>query len=323
MTGLVAGGISCLAVQGGLLATAISGTKSRFLGVTGFLVAKLFAYALLGLGLGAVGSVFLLSARTFGVLQLVAAIYMLGVAGAILEIHPIFRYFIIQTPRFLTKMVRNESKSRQLFAPVILGVLTVLIPCGATQAMMTQAISSGSAIQGFLVMSVFVLGTMPLFFLLGFGFASIGEVGRGRLAKLSGLAVLGIALWNLNSSAIVLGSPIYAQKVWATLECEVSFCAKADASLFVASDQITVNIERDGYHVSNQVIKAGKPVTLTLTNAGATGCQQAFTIPSLNVSQIVGVGASTKITFVAPDKPGTLAYSCGMGMYPGELTVVN
>ena len=51
-TGLVAGGVTCLAVQGGLLATAIAERKSKILGIVGFLLAKLFAYSLLGLGLG-------------------------------------------------------------------------------------------------------------------------------------------------------------------------------------------------------------------------------------------------------------------------------
>ena len=84
LTGLTTGGISCLAVQGGLLASAVS-ENNEHEGDTGsgglaknlpkvgmFVGAKLFAYTLLGFLLGLVGSTLGLSPKILGYVQILA-----------------------------------------------------------------------------------------------------------------------------------------------------------------------------------------------------------------------------------------------------------
>src|SRR3989344_6339094 len=150
-TGLLTGGITCMAVQGGLLASALIGNNEsgirnngKVWGTTAFLVAKLVAHIALGFGLGALGSVLTLSLGARAALQGFVAVYMLGVAGAMLDVHPTFRYFLIQPPRFLTRLVRNQSKSKNIFAPALLGALTIFIPCAITQAMAVVALGTGN-----------------------------------------------------------------------------------------------------------------------------------------------------------------------------------
>ena len=111
-------------------------------------------------------------------MQILVGIFMLGTALNLLDVHPIFRYFVIQPPKFLTRLVRKQSKSTHfakasrveadMFAPAILGALTIFIPCGTTQAMMALAIGSGSPFLGASVLFAFVLGTSPVFFILGY-----------------------------------------------------------------------------------------------------------------------------------------------------------
>lgn len=177
LTGLLTGGLTCLAVQGGLLATTIAQRHEeklkdevrqtgKALPILSFLGAKLIAYTLLGFLLGMVGSVAQLSLTAKMIMQVTVVIFMLGTAGNLLNLHPIFRYFIIQPPRFLTRLVRKESKSKNIFAPAILGAFTIFIPCGTTQAMMALAIASGNPWGGAAILFAFVLGTSPLFFIL-------------------------------------------------------------------------------------------------------------------------------------------------------------
>jgi len=177
-TGLTIGGVSCMAVQGGLLASTIAAReeeeieegKNRKQGVwptLSFLITKFFAYIILGLVLGGFGAALQISERVQAFMQIAASLYMLAVAMNLLNVHPVFRYVIIQPPRFLTRLVRNQSKSKDLFAPAFLGAMTIFIPCGTTLAMEALAISSGSAIKGAAIMGAFVLGTSPLFFALG------------------------------------------------------------------------------------------------------------------------------------------------------------
>lgn len=62
-----------------------------------------------------------------------------------------------------------NARTRHRFAgrPLIIGLLTGVMPCGALSAMWLCAMSSGSAARGALVMLVFSLGTVPLLFLFG------------------------------------------------------------------------------------------------------------------------------------------------------------
>lgn len=62
-----------------------------------------------------------------------------------------------------------NARTRRRFAgrPLIIGLLTGVMPCGALSAMWLCAMSSGSAALGALVMLVFSLGTVPLLFLFG------------------------------------------------------------------------------------------------------------------------------------------------------------
>src|SRR3989344_5692246 len=101
LTGLTTGGLSCLAVQGGLLASSVT-TQEKSRGVvtiSSFLIAKLIAYTILGFLLGFVGSMLVLSPKLFGVLQILVGLFMVATVGRLINLHPIFRYFVIQPPR--------------------------------------------------------------------------------------------------------------------------------------------------------------------------------------------------------------------------------
>ena len=115
ITGLFAGGLTCLAMQGGLL-TAAAPTS-----ITAFLLSRLVAYTFLGLLLGSLGSVVTISLSLRIALQVLVSIFMLGTALNLLQIHPIFRYFVITPPKFLARFVRSESKLHNMFSPIILG----------------------------------------------------------------------------------------------------------------------------------------------------------------------------------------------------------
>src|SRR3970040_182082 len=114
ITGLFAGGLTCLAVQGGLLVSSIAQQEedklNHIVSIMSFLVTRLIAYTLLGILLGLLGSVAQLSLSTRIFLQFAVGIFMVGTALNLLQVHPIFRYFVIQPPKFLTRIVRNQSK---------------------------------------------------------------------------------------------------------------------------------------------------------------------------------------------------------------------
>lgn len=341
LTGLFAGALTCLATQGGLLAASLAQREEEklkdktkktgnALPILSFLIAKLGAYTVLGFLLGWFGSIFQLSLTANTILQLAVGIFMLGTALNLLNVHPIFRYFIIQPPRFLTRMVRNQSKSGDFFGPAILGAFTVFIPCGTTQAMIALAIASGNPLSGSAILFAFVLGTSPLFFILGFLATRLGESLQQKFMKVAAYAIILLAVFNINNALALTGSNFTLENMWKGFWCTVSFCsdspiyasaAQADGNEQAVSEA-TISIESSSYSPNNLTVKAGSQVTLHLVNNGGGGCTQAFTVPKLRIQKVVPLGNSDTITFTAPTEPGPLAFMCSMGMFRGIINVI-
>ena len=346
LTGLLTGGLTCMAVQGGLLAATIAQREEErlkeklktgaALPILSFLTAKLVAYTVLGLLLGWVGSIFKLSLPLQVVLQFAVAIFMVGTALNILNVHPIFRYFIIQPPRFLTRLVRKQSKSthfakaskveKDIFAPAILGAFTVFIPCGTTQAMMALAVASGNPLFGGAILFSFILGTSPIFFLLGYFAAKLGDTLQQRFMRVAAFAIMLLAFFNINNAINLTGSTFTLENILTNTWCIVSWCSDSggvqQAQAQAPVQNATIAMTNDGYTPNQLTVKAGEKITLNLKNTGATGCTQTFTIPSLGIQKSVLIGRSGTVTFTAPNHPGEIAFMCSMGMYPGKITVI-
>lgn len=336
ITGLFAGGLSCLAVQGGLLASSIAQQQSDTLKteaihghavpIFSFLLMRLVAYTILGALLGSLGSIVQLSLTARVVMQMVAAIFMIGTALNLLHVHPLFRFFILQPPKFLTRMIKNQSRSKDVFGPALLGAMTVFIPCGATQAMMAYAIAVGSPITGAITLFVFILGTSPLFFLLGYAAKKLSGSLSETFNRVAGIAIILIALFNFNAALALAGSPVTFENALTAINCTVSFCDTSD-SIKNTSEPVreaTIYFTDRGYTTSPKsiTIKSGTTIRLNLVNKTGAGCIQGFTIPKLGVQKVVRIGTSETITFVAPETTGTLAFMCSMGMYRGSFTVI-
>ncbi len=338
LTGLFAGGLTCLAVQGGLLATSIAQQKNaeltetadktgHIVPVLSFLFMRLVAYTLLGILLGMVGSYVQLSVTTSMVLQLAVALFMLGTALNLLQVHPIFRYFVISPPRFLTKLVRNQSKSQSVFGPALLGFFTVFIPCGATQAMMAYAISTGSPFSGALTMFTFILGTSPLFFLLGYAAKRLGQTFSGIFNQVAAAAIILVALYNLNGAIALTGTAYTFQGILSAVTCTISFCdtnTVTSPQTATIVNEATIIFHKSGYELEpkNIAVKAGTDVKIKLINEDGDGCIQAFTIPKLNIQRIVRIGATDEVNITVPEKTEQLAFTCSMGMYRGFIPVL-
>lgn len=333
LTGLLTGGLTCLAVQGGLLAATLAEREQekledkaknsgKALPILSFLGAKLIAYTLFGFLLGWLGSVFQLSPVMSGVVQILVAIFMIGTALNLLNIHPVFRYFVIQPPRFLTRIVRSQAKSGDLFAPALLGALTIFIPCGTTQAMMALAIASGNSLSGALIMFAFVLGTSPIFFVLGYLATRLGEALHQKFLRVAAAVIVLLAIFNLNNGLALTGTNFAVEAAWRNVFCTIAFCTKNSDLLHDVASEATINIGSGGYSPNQITVRASSAVTLKLVNNGGGGCAAAFTVPSLGIRKIVPVGSVQTIVFTAPAVTGPLPFMCSMGMYRGIINVI-
>ncbi|MFD7553299.1 cupredoxin domain-containing protein [Streptomyces sp. NPDC059835] len=74
----------------------------------------------------------------------------------------------------------------------------------------------------------------------------------------------------------------------------------------------------DFYAPTRFAARAGVPTTLVLHGRDSGGCARAFTIPELGVQEIVKRDGDTEID-LGTRKPGTLRFSCAMGMQTGDI----
>jgi len=332
ITGLTVGGLSCLAVQGGLLTSVIAvrekeetgkkiSRKSAIFPTLAFLSAKLVAYAILGFVLGAFGGAISINQTVQIIMQLAAGLYMIAVALNLLNIHPIFRYTVFQPPRFLSGNIRNQSRSKYLFAPAILGAMTIFVPCGTTLAVEALAISSGNAFAGAAVMSMFILGTIPLFFGIGWITGVLGNNFRDKFLKVAAVAVLYLGIISVNGALVVGGSPVTIQSVGEDISVAL-LGSKVNKNNNVAVTQnVDITITSNGYSPNYIKVRKGFPVTIKLISKDAYNCTSAFRIPSLGISINLLPNDTQTITFI-PEKVGDITFSCSTGIYEGLIEVI-
>ena len=343
ITGLTTGGISCMAVQGGLLTSSLASRIEADLGgarrtkktaqmiparspqlampIFLFMAAKLAAYTFLGLLLGALGSVFDLSATARGILQIAIAIFMIGNALRMLNVHPVFRFFNFEPPAPVRRFLRQQSKnSDALFTPLLLGAMTVLIPCGVTQSMMAVAVGSGSALLGAVIMFSFVLGTSPVFFGLVYLATKLSSLMEKWFVRIVVAALLILGLLSLDTGLSLLDSPFTLRKIPQAAVQLFSPGQPANSSTTqVSNGVITLQVTDGGYVPSLINAPANQEVKLTLVSKNTTSCARAFMIPSLNISTLMPKTGQQTLVLPA-QKPGTrIGFTCSMGMFTGEI----
>lgn len=315
LTGLTTGGLSCLALQGGLLASTLVETetkKSRIKGIILFLTSKLVAYTLLGLILGFLGEIFTLSPKVLGGLNIFIALFMLGVAFETLKIHPIFKIFLLQPPKFLRRLIFKQEDQKGNFAAIILGIFTVLIPCGVTQAMMALSVGSAKPLTGAMIMFFFVLGTIPIFFILSYLATQIGEKFKNIFYKIVALFLIILSIYTFSNGLRLSGVNFGVKKNNNNIQNSI-----IDNNI----QKISIKLDnRIGYTPNSIILKKDVPVELSIYANGATSCVRQFVVPSLKINKTVPESEPLTVKFT-PTKTGKIPFTCSMGMYQGEFII--
>jgi sulfite exporter TauE/SafE len=394
VTGLTTGGLSCLAVQGGLLAGSVAheveknvaatsvpapaalpakGKPSRAKSAAGvavpasapsqpqrtarpivlFLTAKVIAYTILGFLLGWLGSMFQLTPTMRVILLVAIGVFMIGTALRMLNVHPIFRYFALEPPRFITRYIRRKSKGdASAITPLFLGALTVFIPCGVTQAMMAVAMASGSPIVGATTMFAFTLGTTPVFFALAYLATRLGQRMEKAFVTFVAIVLIIFGLVSIDS-ALTLGGfpysvtnmrmamagpgaaeqpvaasdqrPLHPAPVMVGENGAAAQNAGTGADLTTAfgpegrPNTITVNVKNEGYFPQVVRAKADTALKLAMVSDQTYSCARALVIPALKVEELLPE-TGTVLIDIPPQPAGSrLFYSCSMGMYSGVI----
>jgi len=376
ITGLTTGGLSCLAVQGGLLAGSIASEVEQSVqnqpasvprGKVGtaprpeqmqprasrpillFLTAKLIAYTLLGFMLGLLGAVLQLTPLMRAILLTAIGIFMIGTALRMLNVHPIFRYFSIEPPSSVTRYIRRKSKGQaNALTPLFLGALTVLIPCGVTQAMMAVAMGTGNPWTGAAIMFAFVLGTTPVFFTVAYLTTRLGARLEKNFVRIVAAIMLILGLIAIDSGLTLAGFPYSVANLrmaaGGSEPAPVAASAQPQTQAAPAeqnqkplhdtgssdltgafgpaaapSGAITINVANNGYQPEVTHAKGGQPFQLALVTKDTYSCARAFVIQSLRIEKVLPATGTVMVDIPAQPAGSKLFYSCSMGMYSGVI----
>ena len=324
LTGLSAGGLTCMAIQGGLLTSAlaqqraISPESKSWMVVVSFLGARLASYTLLGILLGLIGSVLRLSDTVTTMFQIVAILVMIVTALNLLDVHPFFRRFTFQPPSSWRGPLKKLKRSDKWFAPVGLGLFTILLPCGVTQAMMIIAINSGSPLVGGITLFSFIAGTTPIFLLFGLGASALQQKYAKVFQWTAASMLIALSLYSLNGILVANGAPISWQKLTANMQSGATVTA---APVEGSVQQVVINVTSRGYEPTYIRVKAGQPVKLTLKSVDAYSCALSFRFPEFKISASLSPN-DEQAFLLTPTVKGKYNYTCSMGMYTGTFEVI-
>ncbi|MBT2452319.1 sulfite exporter TauE/SafE family protein [Streptomyces sp. ISL-43] len=369
-TGLVAGGASCAAVQGGLLAGAVTrrsparvlaaapakrpksvgrtATAERpatppapeplagqLVAVGAFLAGKLLSHTILGALLGIFGSALQPSPRVQAGMVIAAGLLMVLFVLDLFGVKAVAR-LVPRPPASFGRLLRRSAKTDSAATPALIGFATVLVPCGVTLSVELLAITAGSPIAGAAVMFGFVLGTAPLFAVLGYVLRRTSKALSGQLGFLTGVVVLAVAAWTIVSGLqaggwVSLQSPAKQTAARGPFIVEggdntaeegagsgKTAGAEAPVRMDASGQQILTLTVTDFYETTQFAAKANTPTKLVLHGKDSGGCARAFTIPELGVQEIVKRNGDTEVD-LGTRKAGTLRFSCAMGMQTGTI----
>ncbi len=332
--GLVAASSSCIAITGGLLLSATAkfnekygsaGPTARMRPVFLFVVGRIAGYTILGGLLGVVGKALSPSPLITALITIVAAVYMLVMGLDMLQIAPKWlKRLTPKMPKSLSHRVMDAEEKEHPLAPLGLGAATFFLPCGFTQALQLYALTTGSFTTAALSLLAFALGTTPALLALGWTSSSLkGKAGR-FFFKFSGALVVVLAFWNIQNGLVIAGYPISMPKFSTpsiSIAAHTATNADTVAPIQAGKQTLKMKVGSYGYEPNHFTIRAGIPVRWEVDASEAGGCLGVLVSRKLGIQKLLDQNAPNVIEFT-PTVTGEVAFSCSMGMFRGNLTIL-
>jgi sulfite exporter TauE/SafE/plastocyanin domain-containing protein/copper chaperone CopZ len=328
LLGLAAGVSTCMALVGGLVlglsaafqahqTTSVGGATAMRPAVV-FVAGRIAGYAALGAVLGALGASVTMPPQLTAILMIVVAVVMFLLGTRLTGLSPRLAGWSPTLPMGLggklglaDGRVSAYSDSRA----ALLGAASFFLPCGFTQAIQIYALSTGNPLFAAGLLGMFALGTAPGLLAIAGLPVVVPSRAKPTLLRLVGVVVIGFALLNGSAGLRLSGF---------TFPSLVGIVSAAPLPGTLGPDgiqRITTYQEIDGYAPDNVVIYAGYPTEWTMVSKTTASCAASLWMVDLDIRARLSEGPNV---FNLPAlNPGTLNYTCAMGMYGGRITVVD
>ena len=192
-------GTHCIGMCGGILLSQTTDPslkpsenhkRNSLLAGSAYNAGRLITATVLGAVFGFLGRTLTYSPQAKAIIFVLAGAAVLGIGLNMWGLIPGLRALSPTLPGACS--LPAQTRKRWVGRPLLVGLLTGIMPCGASSAMWVFAMSTGSALLGAKYMFVWCLGTIPLLL----AFSVFGSFLRGKAIKwmVKGSAVLIVAL---------------------------------------------------------------------------------------------------------------------------------
>jgi len=286
-----------------------------------FMAGRIVGYGVLGAVLGAVGASVAMPPQLTAVLMIAVAIVMTILGTRLTGLSPRVATWSPTLPMGLGRQlgVTDQAGGPAAYSDVraaALGAASFFLPCGFTQAVQVFALSTGSPLYAGAIMAVFAIGTAPGLLALAGLPVVVPSAWRPTLLRLVGVVVLGFAFVNASAGIQLSGVTLPSFGV----DTAAAAPLPAGGPAADGTQELTTFQDGGGYSPANVSIYAGIPTRWTIESSTVSTCAAFLVVPKLGIQVQLHEGSNT-IELPAL-QPGTLAYSCSMGMYGGRITIV-
>ena len=196
------GGTHCIGMCGGIVGALSLGAASRPALYLAYNSGRIVSYVLAGAIAGALGAASLVLAGQLPMrallflvanLMLIAlGLYLMGITRAL----AFSERFGQRLWRHLQPLSRRYLPARTVAQAFPLGLLWGWLPCGLVYSALVNALGSGSAVKGALLMLAFGLGTLPNLLLAGlFALRLRAYAAIPAVRRTTGLLILAFGVW--------------------------------------------------------------------------------------------------------------------------------
>ncbi|MDR2565626.1 MAG: sulfite exporter TauE/SafE family protein [Bifidobacteriaceae bacterium] len=324
--GVIASVSTCMALVGGLVLSVSArfakthpglGPGRRLRPQLMFNLGRIAGFGVLGAALGGIGEAMQLNAHLLA-MAMIAAAAVMGLLGLRLTgLSPRLTRVSFSLPASWTKWPGRAEGSAAYrdSTTMALGAASFFLPCGFTQAVQVYALTSGGPMRAGLVMAVFALGTAPG--LLGVG--ALGSLTSGRAAahvfRFVGVAVCAFSLINLAGAAQILRPGWFAGPAAPLAQVRSENVADQDGWQVLRTVQ-----DGTGYSPKTAAVYLGQPVRWEV-DSQALGCASIMNLEAMGLGT-VRLQTGLNVFEFTPTEVGALAYTCGMGMFPARIDVI-
>jgi len=292
--GIIAGFSSCGALLSGIIVTY---TKERWQ----ILLGRILAYVIAGGLLGWLGQKIAMGVFT-NILLVIVSLVMIVVSLQMMRVKWAAG-IKINLPKSWVKKIGSKK------LPIVMGLLTVLLPCGFTLLVEGVAVMSGSFWSGVVTMLAFVLGSSIPLWLIGL---SSDKMIKNQ--KAIGLLVLFLVFYNL---FLQLNLGQYSDnKTLSASESEKATNEKVET--------IKATYGNFGLSPYQITVKKGQKVRLEIEAlVNEYGCMSTILLPGMFEKPQTLTKGKTLVMEFTPLKTGVYQFACAMGVpHKGEVNVV-